>query len=53
MAVVMSTGIEAANTKSDSALFLEAVLQGDLEQVKQRLDQGVHGELLVQAAGPF
>jgi ankyrin repeat protein len=41
MAVVMSTGIEAANTKSDSALFLEAVLQGDLEQVKQRLDQGV------------
>lgn len=41
MAIVMITGSEAANTTSDSALFLEAVRQNNLAKVKQMIIHGV------------
>ena len=41
LAIVMSTGSEAANTKSEGALFLEAVHRGDLERTIRLIDQGV------------
>ncbi|MCP4934400.1 MAG: hypothetical protein GY927_09395 [bacterium] len=39
--ILIGTGLEAANAKSDISLFLEAVRQNDLKRTKRMINQGV------------
>jgi ankyrin repeat protein len=39
--VVMSTNINAGSTRGDTAMYLDAVRQGDLDKVRRYIDQGI------------